>query len=362
MKTANLSAILANYNHASFLPRAINAIVRQSVRPKELIIVDDCSTDGSIAVIQEFAAREPIIRLVQNPRNLGVCESVTGAIPLASGEYLLFAAADDYLLPGMIEKSLDQLGHHPMAGMSCGFGSTIDEVTGELCPNVTGWCDQPSYLSPADLAVRIGAGFVPSTSAIYRRAAVERVGGYLPDLRWHCDWFMNLAIGFRDGICHIPETLALITVRPTTYGAQGMKDQVAMREVVLALLQRLNSPAYCDLVPLFQLSGVMGNYLSHLLHIAAYLPNEWSTVASLPQSDLQLRALAALFLAPLCDHALRLKETSVNQLQEQLTCSQRKTAEAQALIAGMRSSTFWKIRDVAVRCKQSIPLFRRRTA
>jgi len=300
--------------------------------------------------------------LVQDPRKLGVCESVMGVIPSASAEYLLFAAADDYLLPGMIGKSLDLLDQHPMAGMSCGFGSTIDEVTGEVVPNATGWCERPSYLSPAELAARVGAGFVPSTSAIYRRAAVERAGGYLPDLRWHCDWFMNLAIGFRDGLCHIPETLALITVRPTTYGAQGMKDQAAMRDVVLAILRRLSSSAYCDLVPLFQDSGVMGNFLPHLLHIAARLPGGLPSVAALPESDLQVRALAALFLAPLCDHALRQHESQVMQLQEQLAHSKRQTVDAQAQIAGMRSSKFWKVRDLAVRCKQAIPLLRRRTA
>ena len=88
------------------------------------------STDGSLAVLEDFAHREPIIRIVRNERNLGVCEAVTRGTRLARGEYLLYAAADDYILPGMIEKSLDLLRRHPAAGMSCGFGSTINEVTG----------------------------------------------------------------------------------------------------------------------------------------------------------------------------------------------------------------------------------------
>src|SRR5713226_2406063 len=143
MRSANLSAVMSNYNHARFLPRAINAILEQSVRPKELFIIDDCSTDDSMAVLEEFARRDPIIHVVRNERNLGVCETVTRGTRLATCEYLLYAAADDYILPGMIEKSLDVLGRHPTAGMSCGFGSTMDEVTGELCPNPTGWCERP---------------------------------------------------------------------------------------------------------------------------------------------------------------------------------------------------------------------------
>jgi len=312
----------------------------------ELIVIDDCSTDGSMAVLEDFARRDPIIRIVRNERNLGVCETVTRGTRIARGEYLLYAAADDYILPGMIEKSLDLLGRHPAAGMSCGFGSTIDEVTGELCPNATNWCDRPSYLTPTDLAARIGAGFIPSTSALYRRAAVERSGGYLPDLRWHCDWFMNLAIAFREGICHIPETLALITVRPTTYSAQGMKDQRAMHAVVLAMLRHLSSPVYGDLIPLFQQSGVMGNFVPYLTQIAA---------TPTAGTDLPLRALAALFLAPLYEQKLQRRD-------EELTQSRHQLAEANALITGMRSSKFWKLREIAVRYKRGLGFNRRRTA
>jgi hypothetical protein len=360
MRSANLSAVMSNYNHARFLPRAISAILEQSVRPKELFIIDDCSTDHSMTVLEEFSRRDPIIHIVRNERNLGVCETVTRGTRLATCEYLLYAAADDYILPGMIEKSLDLLARHPTAGMSCGFGSTIDEVAGELCPNATGWCERPCYLTPVDLAAHIGAGYIPSTSALYRRASVERAGGYLPDLRWHCDWFMNLVIGFRQGICHIPETLALITVRPTTYSAQGMKDEQAMRAVVTALLRRLSSPAYCDLIPLFQHSGVMGPFFPYLAQLAASPPapgrsGAVQTEAGSPELDPSLQALAAQFLAPLCERMARLREEELKQSRQQL-------AEAQSLIAGMRSSKFWKIREVAVRCKNAIPLFQRKTA
>src|SRR5262249_14259163 len=147
--------------------------------------------------------RDPLVRLVCNDHNLGICESVNRAVPMTTGQYLLLAAADDYVLPGLFEKSIDLLSRHPHAGMSCAYHSTVDGVTGVVNPNPSGWCDEPCCLAPADLARRIGYGGVPSTSAVYRRSAFDRAGRYLPDLKWSCDWFLNLVIAFRDGICHL---------------------------------------------------------------------------------------------------------------------------------------------------------------
>jgi hypothetical protein len=385
MRSANLSAVLSNYNHARYLPRALEAILQQSVRPKELIVIDDGSTDDSVAVLDDFARRDPIVRVVRNERNVGVCEAITRGTRLATGEYLLIAAADDYVLPGLIEKSLDMLNRYPAAGMTCAYHSTVDGQTGVISPNPSGWCDVPAYLSPVDLAARIDYGSIPSTSAVYRRASFDRAGGYLTDLRWSSDWFLNLVIGFRDGICHLPETLALITVQPTSYSIQGLRDGQALLAVLGALLRYLRSPAYQDVVPFFQHSGVMSRFFTDLLRIAAT-----STPGETGEPEPALRAAAALFLAPLCDRAVRLREAELKDCREQLVGAreetarlrqqlaasrdelaglwqqfavvQRQLADAHALIDRMRATKFWKLRNVAIRCKNALPLPRRRTA
>jgi hypothetical protein len=73
--------------------------------------------------------------------------------------------------------------------------------------------------------------------------------------------------------------------------------------------------------------------------------------------DERVRELATFFLVP-CWRA----DNTLVRLQEQLARSQRQAAENQSLIADMRSSKFWKIREIAVRWKNAIPLLRRRTA
>src|SRR3954469_25682745 len=98
MQTADLSVVLANYNHARYLPRALDAVLTQSVRPREVIILDDASTkDDSVEVIEGYAGREPSIRFVRNEQNLGVLRSYNKGVGLATSTYVLLAAADDYL-------------------------------------------------------------------------------------------------------------------------------------------------------------------------------------------------------------------------------------------------------------------------
>ncbi len=327
MPTADLTVILANYNHARYLPQSIAAVLEQSVRPREFLILDDGSTDNSVQVIEQFAARDPIIRLIRNDRNRGVCETINRGIQQAKGEFLLFCAADDYVLPGIIEKSISLLERHPEAGLSCGYHSTVDGQTGVINPNPSRWCTKPTYFAPNHLADFIGAGDIPSTSAVYRRAAVLRAGGYLSELRWSSDWFMNFVIAFRQGICHIPEPLALIRVMPTSYGTQGLKDRAACRAVVAEMLRRLTSSEYCDVLTHFQVSGVMTKFGPDLEAIAQ---------SEATDTEHELRLHAALFLG-----ALRLRET----------------------IAALESGKLWRrARRVAGRCKRALSSLWRRSA
>ena len=119
MTSPTLSVITANYNHAHLIGEALDAILRQSLRPLELIVVDDGSTDNSVEVIERFARRDTTIRLVRNERNMGAQLTSNRGLQHASGAYMYFAAADDRILPGFFEKSIALLTQYPQAGLCC---------------------------------------------------------------------------------------------------------------------------------------------------------------------------------------------------------------------------------------------------
>src|SRR4051812_48179920 len=149
MALPSLSVIMPNYNHARFLPGALQAVLDQSVRPKEILLVDDASTDDSVAVIERFAERHPVIRFHRNERNLGVVANIRRMLEMATGDYVVGCACDDRVLPGFFEKSLTLLGQHPGAGL-CSSLSLVMNEAGEmkgLLPSVLA-SDRPCFLPP----------------------------------------------------------------------------------------------------------------------------------------------------------------------------------------------------------------------
>src|ERR1700685_2382100 len=106
---ATLSVVLPNYNHATLIGRALQALMAQERAPDEIIVIDDASTDDSIAVIERFPAGVPSINVLRNPGNLGVIATLERGLRAARGTPVYFAAADDFVLPGFFETALRRL-------------------------------------------------------------------------------------------------------------------------------------------------------------------------------------------------------------------------------------------------------------
>ena len=114
-----LSVILPNFNHGDLIARALHALLNQTPSASEIIVVDDGSTDDSVAVIEGLARQHSSIRLIRNTTNQGIVASVKTALAVATGEYLLFAASDDYVLPGLFAHALAGLTTDPRAAFFC---------------------------------------------------------------------------------------------------------------------------------------------------------------------------------------------------------------------------------------------------
>src|SRR2546429_8407572 len=130
MNLPRLSVIVPNYNHARFLPNCLEAILRQSEQPFEIIVIDDDSTDNSVEVIEAFKKRSPIIRFYRHDQNRGVVSGMNRGLELARGDYGYYAAADDQVFPGFFEKALRLLNDHPQAALFCTIGDWREIGTG----------------------------------------------------------------------------------------------------------------------------------------------------------------------------------------------------------------------------------------
>ena len=272
---ADLSVVMPTYKHAVYLPRALDALLGQSVRPREVIVVNDASPDETAEILDRYAGNDPAVKAIHNECNRGVTACFNIGIAQAAGKYLYCAASDDYVLPGLIEKSVGALESHPQAGLCCSYFSIVNGETGKISENPSGWCDSTRYFSPAETERLLAHASVPGHTAIVKRSSFDAAGGLLADLEWHCDWFLNFVVAFREGMCHVPEMLALLTELPGSYSGQGHRSERQLK-VIGAVFDRLASPAYADVAPAFARNGALTLLGTPVIAAAAGRPDAWS--------------------------------------------------------------------------------------
>jgi glycosyltransferase involved in cell wall biosynthesis len=244
--------MMANYNHARFLPEALDALIEQSYRPFEIVVLDDGSTDDSVDILDAYRSRHPsLLRVVKNERNRGVLDNAPRLVSMATGDYVYFAAADDKILPGFFERSMNCIARNPGVGL-CSTLSYIMDGAGSFqgivrMPIVL---SEDGFLSPDEVLETLyahGNWFMGNTT-IYRRTAVVEAGGFRADLRSYCDGFASLVIARRYGACYVPAPLAVWRRMEGTYSQQAVSDIDATSEVI-ATAEQLMRTTYADLFP-----------------------------------------------------------------------------------------------------------------
>ena len=102
-----ISIITPNYNCARFIAQTIESVLAQTYTNWEMLIVDDCSTDGSYEIAREYAEKDSRIKVFRNEKNSGAAVSRNIALDNASGEYIAFLDSDDLWLPEKLQTQLN---------------------------------------------------------------------------------------------------------------------------------------------------------------------------------------------------------------------------------------------------------------
>jgi glycosyltransferase involved in cell wall biosynthesis len=223
-----LSVVLPNYNHGKFIGRALAALLSQERAADEIIVIDDGSTDDSVAVIERIAATAPAIRLLRNPSNVGVIPTLQRGLEAAHGKYVYFAASDDWVFPGFFALALRRLEARPSAGLFCGEAMLVDGQSNRpfaVRPTV-----RPRMSAgPIDAAEVTGLlqstdNWILTGSAVFRRECVIWAGGFDPRLSSFADGFIARKIALRYGLYFEPEIVASWVVFPDSVSRRSASD------------------------------------------------------------------------------------------------------------------------------------------
>lgn len=106
-----VSVIMSVYNDEKYLNEALDSIFAQTIQNFELIIIDDCSTDHTVEIIEGY--HDNRIRLIQNEQNCGLTKNLNKALSYASGKYIARMDGDDKSSPRRFEKQIELLEQDP---------------------------------------------------------------------------------------------------------------------------------------------------------------------------------------------------------------------------------------------------------
>ena len=123
---SNVLTVIPVYNGERFLPRTLQSVAAQTVRPDRLVVLDNCSTDGTEKIVREFPAMK--CELIRNPQNLGLFGNMNRALEFAEQtRYLHILCADDLITPRFFEMLVPTLESCQGLGLAYCLDERIDE-------------------------------------------------------------------------------------------------------------------------------------------------------------------------------------------------------------------------------------------
>ena len=165
-----VSVLVTVYNRERFLAACLESILASSFCNFELLVVDDQSSDGSVAIAEKYAANDSRIKVFQNDRNLGDYPNRNRIAALAVGKYLKYVDADDLIYPYSIQVMVEAMERFPTAAFGLSW-SVVDP------PQPYPFILDPTAALGAHFLGRSPLGDGP-TAGIIRRDVFESIGGF----------------------------------------------------------------------------------------------------------------------------------------------------------------------------------------
>jgi glycosyltransferase involved in cell wall biosynthesis len=241
---------LTCFNAEETIARAIGSALSQDWPNIEVVVVDDSSSDGSVAIIEAAVAGEKRARLIRHSRNTGPAGARNTILKEARGEFVVFFDDDDESLPGRVSAQLKALSEHEArsgaALVACYAGGARLYPNGYVKPlpaigaegkEVPNGPDVADYL----LFYRRRAGWfygagVPACALMARRSTFEALGGFDACLRRMEDVDFAIRLAFEGG--HFVGTIDRLLIQYATEAADKSPEKNLEAEQLLAIKNR----------------------------------------------------------------------------------------------------------------------------
>ncbi len=180
---SSVDVIVPCYRYAHFLKECVESVLSQSGPSVRVLIINDASPDNTADVAATLAHTDSRVTVRSHSVNMGHIATYNEGIEWVSADYMLLLSADDYLLPGALDRAVRLMESHPEVGFT--FGYAIEQSTtgvarwNEVAPCHAGVCT----ISGQEFILLSGArDIVRTPTAVVRTKLQHKVGGYRPEL------------------------------------------------------------------------------------------------------------------------------------------------------------------------------------
>lgn len=169
-----VTVLMPTYNRRHYVADAIESVLGQQHADFELIVVDDCSTDGTADIVDRYARQDDRIIAIHHPTNKGPAKACNAGLALARYDLVARLDDDDLMLPSRLTQQIEFMRTHPDTTVVSSWAYLIDEtgrIIGQSCPKVD------LELGLATLNPTLFLEIIQPAS-MYRKDHVLKVGGY----------------------------------------------------------------------------------------------------------------------------------------------------------------------------------------
>jgi glycosyltransferase involved in cell wall biosynthesis len=225
-----------SYNGAQFIAECLESILGQTFEDFEVIIVDDCSTDETIALAKTYAKEDRRISIHVNPSRLGLVGNFNRCVALAHGKYVCIFGQDDVMLPDNLGHKVKLLELYPNAGFVHSNIYQIDE-RGDIFkehwkPQSTG-----DYVTNGREFFRdliAGTNHICCPSVLVRKECFSSLGYFLEKLFFACDWEMWMRIALKYDVACIGRPLVKYRRHSSSETSRVERDCIELEQEYLA--------------------------------------------------------------------------------------------------------------------------------
>lgn len=250
MSSSLVTVAIPTYNGAAYLAETLSRVLAQTYSNIEVLVVDDVSKDETVAIVQQFAAKDNRIRLVQNEVNLGLVGNWNRCIDLARGEWIKFCFQDNHIEPCTITVMMEAAKTMQQSFVICHRTFLIADDAVDWLKDyyryqlikLEDYFKEDTVVNTqtvGDLVKKVGLFenlFGEPSTYLFHKNLVKQYGYFNKDLAQLCDYEFALRISSNEGFAFVAKSLATFRVHGGSESSRNQEQQKIKLQYVDTLL------------------------------------------------------------------------------------------------------------------------------